>query len=314
MNAWAHRLDRWRAGAWKRLPAALRRPLRVGGRAVRLWLDEGGPQLGASIAFYSVFALAPLLVVAISIAGAVFGPEAARGQIVGEIQDLVGATAARAIEMMIASSWQGRQRGLAGVLGVATLLVGASGVFIAMNKALNRIGRVPPRPSALGGFVKARMTAFALVLGFGFLAIVSLVASAVLAAVGGYLEDRFPALAVTIAALDLVVSTAVLTVGFASLLRWLPDEAPRWQAVWTGALATSVLFAVGKHVIGLYLGRAGVTSSYGAAGSVVVVMLWVYYSSQILLLGAALAWVMDGRVFQRASDSQPGAGAPGLRR
>ncbi|UZD55900.1 YihY/virulence factor BrkB family protein [Caldimonas aquatica] len=305
MKVWTQRIERWKLRGWEWLPAPARRPLRVGWRAVRLWLDEGGPQLGASIAFYSVFALAPLLVVAITVAGAVFGPEAARGQIVGQIQDLVGPMGARAIEMMIASSWQGPRRGLAGVLGLVTLLLGASGVFIAMNKALNRMGRVPPHASALGGFVKARMTAFALVLGFGFLAIVSLLASAVLAALGAYLEGRFPALAVTITVLDLVVSSAVLSVGFASLLRWLPDEPPRWRAVWAGAITTAVLFAVGKHVIGLYLGRASVASSYGAAGSVVVVMLWVYYSSQILLLGAALAWVLDGRVFHRTPPAPP---------
>lgn len=305
---WKHRTERWQQRAWSRVPGRAHGPLRVAWLSVRLWLDEGGPQLGASIAFYSVFALAPLLVVAITIAGAVFGPEAARGQIVGEIQDLVGPTAAKAIEMMIASSWQGRQRGLAGVLGVLTLLVGASGVFIAMNKALNRLGRLAPRSSALGGFVKARMTAFALVLGFGFLLIISLIASALLAALGAYLEGRFPALGVGIAALDVLLSTAVLSVGFASLLRWLPDQAPNWRAVWGGAWATAALFSLGKHLIGLYLGRAGVASSYGAAGSIVVVMLWVYYSSQILLLGASVAWVLDGRVFQRARPAGAAAG------
>lgn len=259
-----------------------------------MWLDELGPQLGASIAFYSMFALAPLLVVAITLAGAFFGPEAARGQIVEEIQGLVGRNAARSIEVMIESSWRGGRSGLAGALGMVALLVGASGVFVALRNALNRLGRLPEMPSGVGAFVRARLVAFALVLGFGFLAIVSLLASAALAAVGAYLAGRYPPLAPAISAMDIVVSTLVLSFAFAALLRWLPESPPRWRPVFIGATTSALLFAIGKHLIGLYLGRAGVASSYGAAGSFVVVMLWVYYSSQILLLGAALAWTIDG--------------------
>ncbi|MCM5677954.1 YihY/virulence factor BrkB family protein [Schlegelella sp. S2-27] len=287
-------LSAWRQRVWSHVPQRLQRPLSLGARAVQMWLDELGPQLGASIAFYAMFALAPLLVVAITLAGAFFGPEAARGQIVGEIQGLVGVNAARSIEVMIESSWRSEGSGLAGMLGMAALLLGASGVFVALRNALNRLGRLPEMPSGVGAFVRARLVAFALVLGFGFLAIVSLLASAALAAVGAYLSGRYPPLAPAIAAMDIVVSSLVLTFGFAALLRWLPESPPGWHAVFVGAAASAVLFAVGKHLIGLYLGRAGVASSYGAAGSFVVVMLWVYYSSQILLLGAALAWTVDG--------------------
>ncbi|MCW7536370.1 YihY/virulence factor BrkB family protein [Aquabacterium sp. A7-Y] len=287
-------LHAWKQRAWSAVPRPLRRPVAVTIQAVNVWADEQGPQLGASIAFYSMFALAPLLVIVITIAGAVFGEEAARGQIVGQIQELVGLDAARSIEAMIASSWRSDNSGLAGLLGVAALLVGASGVFVALRNALNRLGRLTEQPTGLGAFVRARLVAFALVLGFGFLSIVSLIASAALAALGAYLSQRFPPLGGVIAALDVTVSTIVLSFAFAALLRWLPESPPAWPAAWRGALVSALLFAVGKHLIGLYLGRASVSSSYGAAGSFVVLMLWVYYASQILLLGAALAWCLNG--------------------
>ncbi|WKB54253.1 YihY/virulence factor BrkB family protein [Eleftheria terrae] len=280
--------------AWGWVPRPLRGPLALVIQAVDVWLDEQGPQLGASIAFYSMFAMAPLLVIVITIAGAVFGAEAARGQIVEQIQDIVGRDAAQSIEAMIASSWRGSSSGLAGTLSVAALLLGASGVFIALRSALNRLGRLQQQASGLSAFLKARLIAFALVLGVGFLAIVSLLASAALAAVGAYLSARFPPLAALIAALDLAVSTLVLSFGFAALLRWLPEAPPGWHAVAVGSVVSALLFAIGKHLIGLYLGRTGVSSSYGAAGSFVVLMLWVYYTSQILLLGASLAWCIDG--------------------
>lgn len=286
-TAWQQRAQQW-------VPARVRQPLQLAVAAVRMWLDELGPQLGASIAFYAMFALAPLLVVAITLAGAIFGPDAARGQIVGEIEGLVGGNAARGIEMMIESSWRGEGSGVAGLLGMGALLLGASGVFIALRNALNRLGRLPEMPSGVSAFVRARLIAFALVLGFGFLAIVSLVFSAALAALGAYLARRYPPLAALISGADIVVSTLVLSFGFAALLRWLPESPPRWRPVFIGAVASALLFSIGKHLIGLYLGRASVATSYGAAGSFVVVMLWIYYSSQILLLGAALAWTVDG--------------------
>ncbi len=284
------------------LPWPLRRSLRVGGAALKLWVSQDGTELGASIAFYSLFALAPLLVVAIAIAGAVFGPEAARGQVVDQISGLLGTEAAKSIETMIASAWRSDRTGLAAVAGMLTLLVGASGVFAELRKALNRIGRVPPRPSALGTFVRARLTAFALVLGFGFLIVASLLLSAALAAVSGWLGGLIPLLADVLTLVDLVLSMTVLSVAFWAFLRWLPDQAPGWRAALVGAIASALLFAVGKHLIGLYLGRVSTTSSFGAAGSLVVVMLWVYYTSQILLFGAAVAWAIDG---VRAEHPQP---------
>jgi membrane protein len=280
---------------WRRLPVKLQPPRRLLVDAASRWLRDGAPQLGASIAFYTMFALAPLLLVAIAIAGAVFGPEAARGQIVQQIEGLVGQGAARGIEAMIESAWRHPDGGWAAVLGVVTLLVGASGVFAELRRALNTIGHVAALPSMLGTFVRARLVAFALVLGFGFLAIASLLLSALLAGFGVYVGQRLPGLSPVLALIDVALSTAVLTLAFAALLRWLPDMPPSRRAIWTGALCSALLFAIGKHLIGLYLARAGIASSYGAAGSFVVVMLWVYYSAQILLFGAAVAAAVDER-------------------
>ena len=289
---------------WRQLRPVAERPARLAWDAASRWLRDGGPQLGASIAFYTMFAVAPLLVVMIAIAGAVFGAEAARGQIVQQIEGVVGQGAARGIEAMIESAWRHPGSGWAAALGLATLLVGATGVFTELRRALNTIGHVTPLPSLLGGFVRARLMAFALVLGFGFLAIVSLLLSALLAALGAYVGVRLPGLAGALALFDVALSTAVLVVVFAALLRWLPDAPPSRRAVWTGALCSALLFSIGKHLIGMYLARESIASSYGAAGSFVVVMLWVYYSAQILLFGAALAASVDER--------SPGAAAARL--
>jgi membrane protein len=243
--------------------------------------------------------MAPLLVVAIAIAGSVFGAEAARGHIVGQLQGLIGNEAAKAVEGLIQSAWRHPHGLLATLLGVGSLLIGASGVFAELRNALNAIGHVKARASGFGALVRARLVAFALVLGFGFLCIATLVLSAVTAAVGAYLGNRWQEvggeLAALLALLDVLLSTAVLVLAFAALLRWLPDTPPSWRAARWGALCSALLFAIGKHLIGLYLARAGVASAYGAAGSLVVVMLWVYYSAQILLFGAALGAAIDRR-------------------
>ena len=279
--------------------------------AAQRWIDEGGAQLGAAVAFYAVFAMAPLLVVAIAIAGAVFGEDAARGQIVGELQGLIGSEAAKATQALVQSAWHHPHGPVATLLGVGSLLVGASGVFSELRSALNAIGHVKARGSSLSTLVRARMVAFALVLGFGFLCVASLVLSAATAALGAYLSDRWQDVGEGVSALlgllDVSLSTAVLVLAFAALLRWLPDTPPSWRAVRWGALCSALLFAIGKHLIGLYLARAGVASAYGAAGSLVVIMLWVYYSAQILLFGAALGASVDagGPSRQSATDQQP---------
>lgn len=288
-------------GLARALPVPLRPSARLAVLAARLWVSEGGPLYGAAIAFYTMFALAPLLVLAIWIAGLVFGAEAARGGIGAQIETLVGPTAARGIEALVASAWREPGGGIAGLLALLALLLGASGVFVQLRHALNAMmGGASALPSPVTGFVRARLVAFVLVLGFGILAIGSLLASAALAAFGAWLSARLPWLSAALALADVALSTLVIAAGFAALLRWLPDAPPSWRAIRVGAFAAALLFSLGKHGIGLYLGRAGIASGYGAAGSFVVVMLWMYYSAQILLYGASLGRVLDAQA--------PGAG------
>jgi membrane protein len=209
-------MEAWQRRWWRRVPWALREPLHVLVAGAQRWLEVSGPQLGASIAFYTVFALAPLLVITIAIAGAVFGAEAARGQIVDQIGDLVGPRAAQAIEAMIETAWREPGGGAAAAIGVVTLLVGATGAFVELRRTLNLIGKVTPEPSVIGAFLRARLTAFALLLGCGFLAIASLVLSAALSGLTAFLSGRFPGLELMAALFDLAVSTAVLSVAFAA--------------------------------------------------------------------------------------------------
>ncbi|MFP5407219.1 MAG: YihY/virulence factor BrkB family protein, partial [Gammaproteobacteria bacterium] len=238
-------LKQWQVRLWSIVPRPLREPLHVATGAVNRWLEVSGLALGASIAFYTVFSLAPLLVITIAIAGAVFGPEAARGEIVAQLTGVVGPAAGRAIEAMITSAWREPGGLFAGLVGGATLLLGATGVFSEVRRALNAMGRITPLPSALGTFLRVRLVAFALLLGCGFLAIASLVLSAVVAGVTGYLSARYAALSALARVLDLAVSVLVLTVAFAALLRWLPDLPPSRGALWLSAITSSVLFAVG---------------------------------------------------------------------
>lgn len=266
------------------------------------WSGRGGAQLGASIAFYSIFALAPLLVVAIAVAGLAFGADAVRGRVVAQLGGLLGTTAATAIEAMIASAWRPDQGAFAGVVGVATLLIAASGVMVELKRALNvMLDRTVTARSILSSFVQARLTALAMVLGVGFLTIVSLLLSTAVAAVASYLPDRYPGLGILLVVLELAASLTVLTLAFAALVRWLPDRTPPARVVAISAVASALLFSVGKYLVGLYLARAGVVSTYGAAGSLVVLIVWVYYTSQVLLIGVA---------FGRQFEPHVPAGAP----
>jgi len=302
---WLSRIDRW--------PHGLRHPTRVLVLGALRWIDANGPQLGASIAFYTIFSLAPLLVITIAVVGAAFGEEAARGQIVGQIEGLVGSVAAQAIEVVVANA--GRQSGSvwAAALGVVTLLIGATSVFAELQRALNAVGRIEPSPSVVSAFVRVRLIAIALVLGAGFLAIASLLVSAALSAALGFLSSRYEALAFAARSLDFVLSVAVLGVAFAALMRWLPYYPPTRRSLWLSALVSAGLFAIGKTLIGLYLARSSVASTFGAAGSFVVVLLWVYYSAQILLFGAALGRVNDELKGVRLERAEAPQGAPEAR-
>ena len=271
-----------------------------------LWSERGGPQLGASIAFYSIFALAPLLVVAIAVAGLAFGADAVRGRVVEQLGGLLGTTAAKAIEAMIASAWRPRQGAFAAGVGIVTLLVAASGVMIELKRALNvMLDRTVTARSLLSGFVRARLTAFAMVLGVGFLTIVSLLVSTAVTVIASYLPARFPELELLLSTLDIVASMVVLTLAFAALVRWLPDRRPPARVVAIAAATSALLFSFGKYLVGLYLARASVVSTYGAAGSLVVLIIWVFYTSQVLLVGVAF-----GRQFEPLVRDGPPAPPP----
>jgi membrane protein len=256
-------------------------------RALAGWWNDNVPRLGASLAYYTLFALSPVLLVATAIAGLVFGPEAVRGEIVGQIQGLVGRQGAEAVQAMLEGAAKPSSSIPATVVGFVTLFLGATGAFLELQTALNAIWRVKPRPGArVRDFLTQRLISFGLVVAVGFLLLVSLLVSAALAALSRYLGNIFPALTAVWEAGNVLVSLFVITLLFAMVYKILPDVRLRWRDVWVGALVTAGFFSIGKQLIGLYLGTSSVGSSYGAAGSVVVLLIWVYYSAQVVLLGA----------------------------
>jgi membrane protein len=256
-------------------------------QAAVAWWNDNVSRLGASLSYYTLFALAPVLVIAIAIAGFIFGAEAARGEIVGQIRGLVGEEGARAVQAMLQGASKRSDGIVATVVGVVTLFLGATGVFLELQAALNGIWRVKPKPSAgIMQVLRQRLISFGLVVGVGFLLLVSLLVSAALSALQKFLGGYLPGYAILGQALNVVVSLAVIALLFAMIYKVLPDVELAWSDVWIGGLVTAGLFSIGKLVIGLYLGTSSLGSTYGAAASVIVLLLWVYYSSQIVLLGA----------------------------
>ncbi len=258
------------------------------GRSVAGWWNDNVPRLGASLAYYTLFALAPILIVAISIGGLVFGPEAVRGEIVGQIQGLVGRQGAEAIQSMLEGASRPGSSIAATVVGIITFFLGATGAFLELQTALNAIWHVEPKSdgSYWRVLVMQRVISFGLVVAMGFLLLTSLLVSAALAAIYRYMGNAFPGVVVLWEALNVIVSLTVITLLFALIYKVLPDVKLSWRDVWVGALVTAGLFSIGRLIIGLYLGTASIASTYGAAGSVIVILVWVYYSAQIILLGA----------------------------
>lgn len=257
-------------------------------RAAASWWNDNVPHLGAALSYYTLFSLAPILIVAIAIAGLAFGAEAVRGEIVAQIDELVGHDGAVAVQAML----QGAAKPAAGIpatiIGVITFFIGATGAFLELQTALNTIWRVKPKSEASWWrtLLMQRVISFALVVGVGFLLLTSLLVSAALAALHRYMGHTYPGVTVLWTALNVIVSLTVITLLFAMVYKVLPDVELAWSDVWVGGLVTAGLFTIGKSLIGLYLGTSGFSSTYGAAGSVVVLLVWVYYSSQIVLLGA----------------------------
>lgn len=263
------------------------------------WSKDSALTLGAALAYYTIFSLAPLLVLVIAIAGLVFGRAAAQGEIVAQIGGLVGDAGARAIEGMIARASGPKAGVVATVASLVTMALGGSGVFGQLQSSLNRIWEAPPAQTGLRGQVRRRVIAFSMILGIGFLLLVSLVLSAALAGLHDLIAAHLPMLSVLLPALNFALSFAVITTLFAMIFKVLPDVDMHWRDVWLGAAVTALLFTVGKTLIALYLGRASVTSVYGAAGSLVLILLWVYYSAQILFVGAEFTEVYSRRYGSR---------------
>lgn len=260
--------------------------------AVVDWVDDECPRWGAALAFYSVLSLAPLLVIAVAIAGAVFGDEAARGEIVSQMQSLMGKEGAEAIQQMILHAQKPALGSLAAVMGLVVLLFGAGGVFGELRAALNRIWEVEPkRGGGVLRYLRERFLSVTMVLGTGFLLLVSLALSAFLNGAQAYFASQFPALVNLGHVVNAVVSFGLATVLFALIYKFVPDVRVAWKDVWIGAFTTAVLFTIGKFLLGLYLGRGTFGSAYGAAGSLVVLVVWIYYSAQVMFLGAELTQV-----------------------
>lgn len=261
------------------------------------WQEDDALQLGAALAYYTIFSLAPLLVVVIGIAGLAFGREAVAGRIDNQIEGLVGREGADAVQAMVASAGQSKSGGIiATIVGLAVTLFGASGVFAQLQASLNKIWEVEPKAGrGIMGIVKDRFVSFGMVLGIGFLLLVSLVVSAAVAALDEVVRGLAPSLHVLIAVVSFVVAFGLITLLFALIFRYVPDIRIAWRDVWIGAVVTALLFVIGKYLIGLYLGHSTVASTYGAAGSVLIVLLWVYYSTQILFLGAEFTQVWATR-------------------
>jgi len=272
------------------------------------WSRDRAPRLGAALAYYTVFSIVPLLIVIIALIGLFFGQDAAQSAIMGQISNLVGEQSAAAIKDMIQRAEQPSTGLLATVVAVITLLFGASGVFGQLQDALNTVWGVEPKEGrGVWGFIKDRFLSFVAVVGTGFLLLVSLVLSSALAAVGKWFSGVLPLPETVLQALNFLVSFVVITGLFALIFKVLPDARVAWRDVWVGAALTALLFTIGKFAIGLYLGKSNVASAYGAAGSLVIVLVWVYYSAQILLYGAEFTQVYANRRGERivpAPDAQ----------
>jgi len=274
-----------RLGLIKALAALLR-------RAGEAWIADNAPRLGAALAFYTLFSLAPVLIVTVSLARVVFGDKAAQGEIVRQFQGLIGTQGAIAIETIIQSTNRPALGVFATTFGVLAIFIGASGAFNELQDALDMIWKVDNRTKSFWTVtIKQRLLSLGLVLATGFLLLTSLVVTAFLSATEKYISNLLPKSLVLLESIYLVFSFCIITLLFALIFKFIPDTAIPFRDVWMGAAVTSILFTVGKVIIGFYLGHSALTSAYGAAASLVIFLIWIYYSAQILLFGAELTHV-----------------------
>lgn len=272
--------------------------------------NDGAMRHAAALAFYTALSLAPLLLIVISLAGMIFGEEAARGEMVGQLKGMVGQEGAEAVESMLASSRPKEGGLIAGLIGIGTLLVGATGVFAQLQDSLNVIWGVDPKRTSAGGLwgmVRDRLLSFSMVCGMAFLLLVSLILSAVLHAVNGVMRGWWPDAAAALGWANAGLSLLLTFAMFAMIFKVLPHTRMKWSDVWIGAGLTTLLFEVGRYLIGLYIGKAAPGSTFGAAGSFVVLLLWLYYSSVILLFGAEFTQVYAAKHGVAVSKPKPAA-------
>jgi membrane protein len=273
-------------------------------KSISAWLEHNASSMGAALAFYTLFSVAPILIIALAVAGYFFGAHTAETDLLSQLQALTGDAGAQALRNLLDSAKYSDKKGIAAAIGLVTLLVGATSVFGELQHALDVIWGTPARKAtrAWWAIVRTRLLSFGMVLGVGFLLLVSLIASALLAAFGDWLEARFAQLQIILRVLDLTVSFGMTVLLFAMIYKYVPQEKIAWRDTWIGAAVTAFLFASGKFLIGLYLGRSSFSSAYGAAGSLIVLLLWIYYSAQIFLLGAEFTRAF---AFERGSHVPP---------
>ena len=262
-------------------------------KSVSAWIDDYAPSMGAAISYYTVFSIAPLLLIVIAVAGFVWGREAVQGEIVGQLAGLIGQDGATGVQALIESANKPVKGVVATIVSVIVLIIGATTVFAELQSALDRIWQVPPaqKISSLWATLRTRLLSLGFILGLGFLLLVTLVASAGVAAFGGWANGLLPGWELLLQVINTVISLGIAAVLFAMIFKIMPQAKVSWRDVWVGAAVTAVVFEAGKTLIGLYIGKSGVTSSFAAAGSLVVLLVWVYYSAQIFLLGAEFTWV-----------------------
>ena len=256
--------------------------------SISAWMADYAPSMGAAIAYYTVFSIAPLLLLVIAVAGFAFGREAVQGEVVAQVQGLIGKEGAVAIQGLLKSASEPATGVFATLVSIVLLIFGATTVFAEIQNALDRIWHVAEerKPTGVWGFVRTRLLSFGLILGLAFLLLVSLVVSAAVAALGHWWGGLFEGFEAALHIVNFLASLLLSAVLFAMIYKLMPRTKIAWRDVWVGALATALLFEIGKFLIGLYLGKSGVTSGFGAAGSLAVILIWVYYSAQIFLLGA----------------------------
>lgn len=291
----------------RRVLTSPRAMLDLAKESVSSWVEDFAPSMGAAIAYYTVFSIAPLLLIVIAIVGFVFGHDAATGRIFEELRGLMGDQAAATLQTMVKSASDPGKGAIATIIGVVTLIFGATTVFSELQSALDRIWRAPAatKRQGLWKLVRTRLLSFGMILGIGFLLLVSLAASAAIAAFSALWGPLFAGFGVLLNVVNIVVSVVIITILFALIYKFLPRTRISWHDVWIGAAVTAVLFTVGKFLIGLYLGRSSAVSTFGAAGSLAVVLVWVYYSAQIFLLGAEFTWVYSYRHGSRQGEAVP---------